>query len=262
MRVNPSHAGEPVQQAATARAAKAPAGSNPFATALAKASATTQASAGLGTRQPVATAATESSASTKTRFPGAPKGEQYAEVEGRKDCVEVVAGPRNGMFINTSGNGRDGEAFLLVRRGDRELHIYGTGRNREVVTVRDEQPRAGKPADGGTTGKDKADTADKAAEKPAVPKSERYLDVAGHTDYDEIVKGPRNGMFLNTSGNARDGRAFILVERGDHELHIYGTARNRLTIRVPEADKPAQDASSGTTTTGTGNPVGGGVPTV
>ena len=39
-------------------------------------------------------------------------------------------------------------------------------------------------------------------------------------DYVEIMSGPRNGMFINRSGNARDGEAFVLVERRDHELHI------------------------------------------
>ena len=56
-----------------------------------------------------------------------PKGETTRKVD-RKDYVEVTTGPRNGMFINKSGNDRDGEAFVLASRPDRDLHVYGTGR--------------------------------------------------------------------------------------------------------------------------------------
>ena len=47
-----------------------------------------------------------------------------------------MSGPRNGMFVNTSGNVRDGEAFVLVKRKDHELHIYGTGKDRRVIVSR------------------------------------------------------------------------------------------------------------------------------
>jgi hypothetical protein len=40
------------------------------------------------------------------------------------------------MYINTSGNARDGEAFVLVKRKDREYHIYGSGKDREVFSVK------------------------------------------------------------------------------------------------------------------------------
>jgi hypothetical protein len=76
------------------------------------------------------------------------------------------------------------------------------------------------------------------------PKPVEYRDVEGRA-YDEIMSGPRNGMFINRSGNSRDGKAFVLVKRADHEVHIYGTGRNRLLVRVgpPElradADAPA-----------------------
>jgi len=60
---------------------------------------------------------------------------------------EVVGGPRNGMFINQSGNSRDGEAFLVVKRAGREFHIYGEGRSRAIYEVgRDDDAKTSTPA--------------------------------------------------------------------------------------------------------------------
>ena len=56
-----------------------------------------------------------------------------------------MSGPRNGMFINNTGNKRDGEAFLIVKRHGREFHIYGTGEDRSVYEV-------GRARDAGTDG--------------------------------------------------------------------------------------------------------------
>ena len=39
--------------------------------------------------------------------------------------------------MNTSGNARDGKTFVLVKKDDREYHIYGTGKDREVFGVQD-----------------------------------------------------------------------------------------------------------------------------
>ena len=63
----------------------------------------------------------------------APKSEITKKVDGH-DYVEVVAGPRNGMFINKSGNERDGQAFVRKRGAEYDLHIYGSGANREIVS--------------------------------------------------------------------------------------------------------------------------------
>lgn len=75
-------------------------------------------------------AAASSSASTK-----APKNEKTEAVKDHS-YSEVVAGPRNGMFINHSGNAREGQAFARVRRDGREFHIYGSGKNRVIVEVK------------------------------------------------------------------------------------------------------------------------------
>ena len=155
--------------------------------------------------------------------------EKYEPVPGER-YEEIVSGPRNGMFINRSGNVRDGEAFVMVKRSGREFHVYGTGADRQVVPVAGKaKGDATKPASGG--------------EQPA--KAVEYRDVPDRA-YDEITSGPRNGMFINRSGNVRDGQAFVLVERAKHEVHIYGTGKNRLVVRVvppqlrpePEAVKP------------------------
>jgi hypothetical protein len=66
-------------------------------------------------------------------IPKGPKGETTRAVKDHPAYVEVLSGPRNGMFINTTNNERRGEAFVMVRRHDRDLHVYGTGKDRRVI---------------------------------------------------------------------------------------------------------------------------------
>ena len=70
----------------------------------------------------------------KDKASEAPKGERTQKVPGH-NYVEIVSGPRNGMFINNSGNSRDGDAFVIVKREGREFHIYGSGADRAVYEV-------------------------------------------------------------------------------------------------------------------------------
>src|SRR5215218_9954731 len=78
-----------------------------------------------------------------------PKADTTRKVPGHR-YEEIISGPRNGMFINRSGNARDGEVFAIVKRRDHDLHVYGSGKDREVVVA----PREGrhkettKPVDG------------------------------------------------------------------------------------------------------------------
>ena len=90
----------------------------------------------------------------------APKGEKTKPVEGHA-YADVTAGPRNGMYVNTSGNKRDGMAFVLVKRDGKEYHIYGSGKDRLVVCLKpkkdaDDTPSVKTPAattaPAGTTG--------------------------------------------------------------------------------------------------------------
>jgi hypothetical protein len=99
----------------------------------------------------------------------------------------------------------------------------------------------------------------KSSSTPKEPKGEKTAAVAGHSDYRDIVAGPRDGMFLNTSGNKRDGMAFVLVKRHGIEYHIYGTGKDRQVVEIKPHKRhhhtttpPASTAptsSSGTTDT-------------
>jgi hypothetical protein len=137
----------------------------------------------------------------------APKGEATKAVEGH-DYLEVVSGPRNGMFINKSGNDRDGQAFVRRRGTEFDLHIYGSGADREIVKV----PHKG---------------TDKETTAP----------VDGRP-YAEVTSGPRNGMYVNKTSNERAGEAFVLVRRDDRDLHIYGSGKDRRVIVSWHKDEP------------------------
>jgi hypothetical protein len=90
----------------------------------------------------------EKAKSTDTK--SAPKGERTQKVEGH-DYMEIVSGPRNGMFINNSGNARDGDTFVIVRRHGREFHIYGTGEDRNVYEVGRKRAASGTSQGSGTS---------------------------------------------------------------------------------------------------------------
>jgi hypothetical protein len=158
------------------------------------------------------------------------KGESIAPVEGHA-YAEVSGGSRDGMFINTSGNVRNGQAFVLVRKQGKEYHVYGTGKDRLVVGFH--MPTS-KPADTPAT----TDGADKPAADLSdikLRKGEKIEPVEGHA-YAEITSGPRSGMYINTSGNSRRGEAFVLVEKADFDYHIYGSGADREVIRAAKRD--------------------------
>jgi hypothetical protein len=89
--------------------------------------------------------------------------------------------------------------------------------------------------------KSSANTPDSVLDAKKAPKGEKSAPVAGHS-YADITQGPRNGMFLNTSGNKRDGQAFTLVKRDGKEFHIYGTGKDRLVVCLKRKD-PADDTA-------------------
>jgi hypothetical protein len=88
--------------------------------------------------------------STDATSTSAPKGERTEKVEGHH-YMEIVSGPRNGMFINNSGNSRDGDAFVIVKRHGREFHIYGSGADRNVYEVGRERAASGTSQGSGTS---------------------------------------------------------------------------------------------------------------
>jgi hypothetical protein len=144
MRVEQSQQGEALKAQAglASTAVKQPARTQ-FASVLAK----TTSSTGTGGSNTIpSTDKTESNTAKKSgkldsdsaekserAIPKGPKGEKTQAVEDHPAYVEITAGPRNGMFINMTNNERRGEAFVLVRKGDRDLHIYGTGKDRRVI---------------------------------------------------------------------------------------------------------------------------------
>lgn len=46
---------------------------------------------------------------------------------------KVMSGARKGMYVNTSHNARDGQAFRLEHHGGRAWHVYGEGADRVVI---------------------------------------------------------------------------------------------------------------------------------
>jgi hypothetical protein len=93
---------------------------------------------------------TKDKAPADAKSTSAPKGERTQKVDGHH-YMEIVSGPRNGMFINNSGNGRDGDAFVIVKREGREFHIYGSGDDRSVYEVGRERAAAGTSQGSATT---------------------------------------------------------------------------------------------------------------
>jgi hypothetical protein len=190
MKVVPS----PTGQTAAARSTEQPADAAAFGAALAK-------------------------ASTEVELR---KGEKAKPVEGHA-YSEITAGSRKGMYVNTSGNDRHGDAFVLARKRGVEYHIYGTGKDRLVVALKpaaDDKPKAeSKPKAEAETGEIK------------LREGERAEPVKGR-GYSEIVSGERSGMYVNTGGGKRHGEAFVLVRKDGVEYHIYGSGKDREVVAV------------------------------
>ena len=157
------------------------------------------------------------------------KGEEMQAVEGHA-YAEITKGARAGMYINTSGNVRHGQAFTLVHKDGKEYHVYGSGEDRLVVGF-----HVPKPGDTEPTKPEAKPEADTSGLK--LRKNERIAPVAGHA-YAEITSGPREGMYINTSGNQRHGEAFVLVRKLGVEYHIYGSGAEREVVSLrPRGEK-------------------------
>jgi hypothetical protein len=183
------------------------------------------------------TEATTGLPATETKRPeGLKKDETYKTLEGHA-YVEITSGKREGMFVNTSGNVRNGEAFVVVRKNGKEYHIYGTGKDRLVVGFHmpkgSSEDTGGPTAPTGSTGSTGGASA--GTDDLKLRKGEKIEPVEGH-GYAEIVSGPRSGMYINTSGNSRHGEAFVLVEKADFNFHIYGSGDDRVVVRAAKRD--------------------------
>ena len=162
------------------------------------------------------------------------KGEEMQAVEGHA-YAEITSGARAGMYINTSGNVRHGQTFQLVHKDGKEYHIYGTGKDRLVVGFHVPSDKAPATPTDTTEKADKPDTSDL-----KLRKNEKIEPVEGHA-YAEITSGAREGMFINTSGNKRHGDAFVLVNKGGVEYHIYGTGADREVVALKPRDDDDKD---------------------
>jgi hypothetical protein len=179
------------------------------------------------------TATTETNgATTETAEVTLRKGEEAVAVEGHA-YSEITKGAREGMYVNTSGNVRHGETFVLVRKNGKEYHIYGTGKDRLVVGFH--MPKADGSTPTTTDKKADVDTSDL-----KLRKGEKVKPVEGHA-YAEITSGAREGMYVNTSGNSRHGEAFVLVRKHGVEYHIYGTGKDREVVALEPRDKRDDD---------------------
>jgi len=171
-------------------------------------------------------------------------------VEGA-NYAEILTGPRAGMYLNTGGGARDGEAFVLVKHDGHEDHIYGTGKDRKVVSIgADKSSSAAETTSNTTTDKTSAGTDKTSSTTSKAPANETTKAVPGHA-YADILTGKRSGLYLNTSGNARDGQTFALVKREGREFHIYGTGKDRLVIGLKKPDDTAAPTDSSKTSTPT-----------
>ena len=164
---------------------------------------------------------------------------------------EILTGPRAGLYLNTGGGARDGEAFVLVKHDGREDHIYGTGDDRKVISVgKDKSDSSSDSSDSDSTST-KTSTSTGSTSTDKAPASEKTKPVDGRA-YADITSGPRKDLYLNTSGNARDGKTFVLVKKDDREYHIYGTGKNREVFMVKDpAAKTADSTTDAATTTDT-----------
>jgi hypothetical protein len=63
-------------------------------------------------------------------------------------------------------------------------------------------------------------------------------DVLGHR-YTRVEGGSHDGRYVNTSGNARNGRMFEIVQRGEHTYHVYEDQAVRVSAAPAAALGPA-----------------------
>jgi hypothetical protein len=194
------------------------------------------------------------STGTTTSFTSALKSASEKEttkaVDGQQ-YSEILTGPRAGMYLNTGGGARDGQAFILVKHDGREDHIYGTGSDRKVISSGGEKSS---PSDKSDSTKTSTDTTTKPTDTTATtdkaPSNEKTKGVPGRA-YADILNGPRSGLYLNTSGNVRDGHTFALVKREGREFHIYGTGKDREIIGLHKPDDTAAKSSDTSTSSDT-----------
>lgn len=168
-----------------------------------------------------------------------PEGETWAATKPGAHYARITAGPRTGQYINLTHGDRRGQTFTIEQRDGKTLHVYGEGDTKVEV--------AGK-ADSSEI----SDAARRARHRPEDQpgRGERWAPVEGHSNYADILEGPRNGLYVNISGGIRDGMAFQIVKKGEKVFHVYGTGKDRQMIQVePKGDDKKKDADKTADTT-------------
>lgn len=150
--------------------------------------------------------------------PAIPDGETWTPVAHHRSYAKIVSGPRKGQYINLGLGDRHGQTFQIEHRGGKTVHVYGSG---AVVGARSDMP---------------ALAAGTASDTP--PHGEIWAPVPGTTAWADILGGPRDGMFVNTSGNSRQGMAFEVVHRSGKTYHMYGSGPHRLMVEIRESPHP------------------------
>jgi hypothetical protein len=64
------------------------------------------------------------------------------------------------------------------------------------------------------------------------PKGETWGPVAGHSDYADILSGPRNGYYVSLAPGKRQGKAFLIQHKDGKTYHVYGTGSKKEWVRV------------------------------
>jgi hypothetical protein len=149
-----------------------------------------------------------------------PDGEVWRPVKSGNHYAKITEGPRAGMYINLARGERRGEVFSLEVRDGVRVHVY-TGKNgkeKVIEAVKDSG---------------RVDRAERQASHAARrPRSEEWAAVKGVSNYADIVSGPRNGWYVNTSGGERDGMLFHIVHKGDKVFHVYGKGKHKQVVEV------------------------------
>jgi hypothetical protein len=145
-------------------------------------------------------------------------------VKGDDNYAKITSGPREGQYINLSRGARRGQTFHVEMRAGKRVHVYGEGDTKTVVAAAKDS--------GKVHGHHHNNT-----QVASHGRNETWAPVAGVSNYADILSGPRNGYFVNTSGGERDGMAFQIVRRGGHTYHMYGKGKDRQMVEVTGHDK-------------------------
>jgi hypothetical protein len=192
------------------------------------------------------------STSPKRERLSVPKDETWEVTKPGAHYARIADGPRKGLYINLTHGSRRGMTFKIEERHGNVFHVY-TKTGQEILV---------KPAADAAAVTDGLKHRKTPHDQPH--KGEKWQKVSAN--YADIIGGPRNGLYVNTSGGARDGMAFQVVKKGGKWWHVYGTGKDRQWIpsdgpkhKVDHSGK-GSSASSSHSSGGTAPATGGTAP--